>query len=169
MDAAANDTRRMHHERSAEEQFNRSIGTRAVRPDGVDKVTGRANFGADFSLPGMLYGKVLRSPHAHARIKSIDTSRAAAIEGVKAIVTGADFPASRSEPVTRRRRRHRSSRSRSQRHGARQGRCITAMRSPPSRRPVAAIADAALAAIEVDYEVLAPVMDLDAAMADDAT
>ena len=48
------------------------VGTRAIRPDGVDKVTGRAKFGADFSLPGMLTGKVLRSPHAHAKIKSID-------------------------------------------------------------------------------------------------
>ena len=49
------------------------IGTRPVRPDGVDKVTGRANYGADFSMPGMLYGKVLRSTHAHARINSIET------------------------------------------------------------------------------------------------
>ncbi len=46
------------------------IGTRPIRPDGVDKVTGRAIYGADVRLPGMLYGKVLRSPHAHARIRS---------------------------------------------------------------------------------------------------
>ena len=52
------------------------IGTRPVRPDGVEKVTGRANFGADFKLPGMIHGKVVRSPHAHARIRSIDTARA---------------------------------------------------------------------------------------------
>jgi len=76
------------------------IGTRVVRPDGVDKVTGRANFGADFSLPGMLYGKVLRSPHAHARIKKIDTDAAAKIEGVYAIVTGADFPKVGHEEIT---------------------------------------------------------------------
>jgi CO/xanthine dehydrogenase Mo-binding subunit len=76
------------------------VGTRVVRPDGVDKVTGRANFGADFSLPGMLFGKVLRSPHAHARIKSIDTKAAAAIEGVYAIVTGADFPKVGHEEIT---------------------------------------------------------------------
>jgi CO/xanthine dehydrogenase Mo-binding subunit len=76
------------------------IGTRVVRPDGVDKVTGRANFGADFSLPGMLYGKVLRSPHAHARIKKIDTAAAAKIEGVYAIVTGADFPKVGHEEIT---------------------------------------------------------------------
>ena len=67
------------------------VGTRPLRPDGVDKVTGRARFGADYSLPGQLVGKVLRSPHAHARIKSIDTSKAQALPGVKAIVTRDDF------------------------------------------------------------------------------
>ena len=51
------------------------VGTRPIRPDGVDKVTGRAMFGADTRAPGMLLGKILRSPHAHARIVSIDTSR----------------------------------------------------------------------------------------------
>src|SRR5215510_9159180 len=68
------------------------IGTRPIRHDGVDKVTGRARYGADISLPGMLHGKVLRSPHAHARIKSIDASAALALPGVKAVITGADFP-----------------------------------------------------------------------------
>src|SRR5690349_15443440 len=67
------------------------IGTRPIRHDGVDKVTGRANYGADIAVPGMLYGAVVRSPHAHARIVSIDTSRAAKLPGVKAIVTGDDF------------------------------------------------------------------------------
>jgi CO/xanthine dehydrogenase Mo-binding subunit len=73
------------------------VGTRTVRPDGVDKVTGRARFGADFDLPGQLVGRVLRSPHAHARIVSIDTSRAEALAGVKAVVTGADFADQSSE------------------------------------------------------------------------
>jgi len=68
------------------------VGTRPIRPDGVPKVTGRAQYGADYALPGMLTGKILRSPHAHARILSIDTSKAAALPGVKAIVTAADFP-----------------------------------------------------------------------------
>jgi CO/xanthine dehydrogenase Mo-binding subunit len=68
------------------------IGTRPVRPDGVDKVTGRARFGADLAMPGQLVGKVLRSPHPHARIRGIDTSAAAALPGVKAVVTAADFP-----------------------------------------------------------------------------
>ncbi len=68
------------------------VGHRNVRPDGMDKVTGRAKYGADLILPGMLYGRVLRSPHAHAKIKSIDTSAAEALPGVKAVVTGKDFP-----------------------------------------------------------------------------
>ncbi|MDA0365056.1 MAG: xanthine dehydrogenase family protein molybdopterin-binding subunit [Chloroflexi bacterium] len=68
------------------------IGTRPVRPDGVDKVTGRAEYGADVAPPGALFGRLKRSPHAHARIKRIDASRALALEGVKAVVTYADFP-----------------------------------------------------------------------------
>lgn len=67
------------------------VGHRPIRPDGVDKVTGRAQFGADFHLPGMLTGRIKRSPHAHARIVSIDTSAAEKLPGVKAIVTGADL------------------------------------------------------------------------------
>lgn len=67
------------------------IGKRTVRPDGADKVTGRATFGADFNLPGMLWGKVLRSPHPHAVIKSINLEKAAALPGVKAVMSGADL------------------------------------------------------------------------------
>ena len=68
------------------------VGTRPVRHDGTDKVTGRAVYGADIQLPGLLHGKILRSPHAHARIKSIDTERAVAHPGVLAVVTHADLP-----------------------------------------------------------------------------
>ena len=68
------------------------IGSRPERPDGVDKVTGRARYGADASAPGQLVGLVLRSPHAHAEIKKIDTSKAEKIPGVKAIITSADLP-----------------------------------------------------------------------------
>src|SRR5215470_16738470 len=68
------------------------VGTRPIRHDGLDKVTGRARYGADVHLPGMLHGKVLRSPHPHARILSIDASRALALPGVHAVVTGADLP-----------------------------------------------------------------------------
>jgi len=70
----------------------RIVGTRPLRPDGVDKVTGRARYAADYNLPGQLIGKVLRSPHAHARIRSIDVSAALALPGVKAVVTRDDFP-----------------------------------------------------------------------------
>ena len=70
----------------------RVVGTRPIRPDGVDKVTGRANFGADMTMPGMLWGRIKRSPHAHARIVSIDVDKALALPGVKAVVTRADFP-----------------------------------------------------------------------------
>jgi len=68
------------------------VGTRPERPDGFDKVTGRARYGADFNMPGQLVGRILRSPHAHARIKSIDTSKAEALQGVKAVLTAADLP-----------------------------------------------------------------------------
>ena len=68
------------------------VGTRPIRPDGADKVTGRAKYGGDFNASGLLYAKVLRSTHAHAIIKSIDTSKAEALEGVAAVITGADMP-----------------------------------------------------------------------------
>ncbi len=77
---------------SQQEHKFKVIGTRPIRHDGVDKVTGRARYGADISLPGMLHAKVLRSPHAHARIKAIDVSAALVLPGVKAVITGADFP-----------------------------------------------------------------------------
>ena len=63
------------------------VGTRPPRPDGVDKVTGRALYGADTTAPGMLTGAILRSPHAHARIRSLDVSAAEKLAGVKAVVT----------------------------------------------------------------------------------
>ena len=68
------------------------VGTRPIRHDGADKVTGRALYGADVQPAGLLHGCVLRSPHAHARIRGIDVSKALAFPGVKAVVTGADFP-----------------------------------------------------------------------------
>src|SRR3954453_13197604 len=70
---------------------NKWIGQRTIRPDGMDKVTGRAQFAADTAMPGMIWGKVLRSPHPHARIKSIDTSKAEKLPGVKAVVTSKDI------------------------------------------------------------------------------
>ncbi len=78
--------------------FN-SVGTRPLRPDGIDKVTGRARYGADFSMPGQLQGCILRSPHAHASIKSIDTSKAEKLKGVKAVVTRKDFITKDADPA----------------------------------------------------------------------
>ena len=73
------------------EEFD-SVGKTPIRHDGTDKVTGRARYGADNNMPCMLYGKILRSPHAHAVIKSVDTSAAEALSGVYAVVTSADWP-----------------------------------------------------------------------------
>lgn len=75
------------------------IGTRPIRHDGADKVTGRALYGADLQLARMVHGAVLRSPHAHARIVSIDTSKAAALPGVFAVVTAADFPPAPADKI----------------------------------------------------------------------
>ena len=76
---------------SSSKRVFKVVGTRPPRPDGVDKVTGRALYGADVSAPGMLVGRILRSPHAHARIRAIDTTAAEALPGVKAVVTARDF------------------------------------------------------------------------------
>ncbi len=73
-------------------QTYKVIGTRPVRHDGVDKVTGRALYGADIQMTGLLHGRLLRSPHAHAVIRSIDVSKALALPGVEAVATSADFP-----------------------------------------------------------------------------
>jgi CO/xanthine dehydrogenase Mo-binding subunit len=143
------------------------IGTRPDRPDGADKVTGRARFGADFNLPGQLIGKVLRSPHAHAVIKSIDTSKAVALPGVKAVVTAADFPDQPNVIVPT---------------GEMQVNLRDITRNIIAREkalyeghPVAAVAAVseavakqALALIKVDYKVLPHVIDVADAMKPDA-
>jgi xanthine dehydrogenase molybdenum-binding subunit len=67
------------------------VGTNPARLDGIDKVTGQARFAPDISMPGMIYGKIIRSPHAHAHILNIDTSDALVLEGVYAVVTAADL------------------------------------------------------------------------------
>ena len=125
----------------------RVLGTRPVRHDGVEKVTGRANYGADFNLPGMLHGKILRSPHAHARIRSIDASAALALDGVFAVVTGGDFPAA-GNPVTAEVVMCRG-------HVRYQGHAVAAVAAASPT-----IADQALDLIEVDYEVLPHVTDV---------
>jgi CO/xanthine dehydrogenase Mo-binding subunit len=82
----------MKHDNKFTNQKFKLVGTRVVRPDGVDKVTGRARYGADTFAPGQLVGAILRSPHAHAMIRHIDTRRAEKLKGVKAIITSADLP-----------------------------------------------------------------------------
>ncbi|MDZ7709169.1 MAG: xanthine dehydrogenase family protein molybdopterin-binding subunit [Roseovarius sp.] len=133
------------------------IGTRPDRPDGIDKVTGRARFGADMVAPGMLTGRVLRSPHAHARIVRIDTSKAEALPGVKAVVTRADFdevPEDVADILDN---------------------CMAGDKALYDGHAVAAVAASsaavarkALKLIEVEYDVLPHVTDVDAAIKPDA-
>ena len=134
------------------------VGTRPIRPDGVDKVIGRAQYGADVQLPGLLAGKVLRSPHAHARILSIDTTKAEALDGVRAVVTSADFPpregAGYKEP-----------RDNVLAHEKvlYVGHAVAAVAAVDGH-----IAEDALALIDVQYEVLPHVMDVRDSMLDAA-
>ena len=74
------------------QQEYKVVGTRPTRHDAQDKVTGRAHYSADVHPAGLLQGRVLRSPHAHARIVSINTDKAKALPGVRAVATSADFP-----------------------------------------------------------------------------
>lgn len=150
-----------------EERELKIVGTRPLRPDGVDKVTGRARYGADVSLPGQLIGKVLRSPHAHARIKSIDTSEAEALPGVKAVVTRDDFPdmaveyASAGELTIN---FHDITRNMMAREKVLyDGHPVAAVAATSE-----SIARAALKLIKVEYEVLPHVIDVVAAMRPDA-
>ena len=143
------------------------VGTRPVRHDGLDKVTGRARFGADLTLPGMLIGAVLRSPHAHARVLSIDTSPAKAIDGVKAVVTGADFPMLESE-AGEGGEGELDFRDLCHNIMARdkvlyEGHALAAVAATSRRAALAA-----LAAIKVEYEVLPHVIDVEDAMMPDA-
>ena len=145
---------------------NKWIGQRTLRPDGIEKVTGSAQYAADYAMPGMVYGKVLRSPHAHGVIKSIDTSNAEKLKGVLAVMTGDDLPLlPLDEPLP---------------NGPNDIRwisrgCMAREKILYTGHPVAAvaatspsIAAAALKLIEVDYEVLPHVIDVDEAMAPDA-
>jgi CO/xanthine dehydrogenase Mo-binding subunit len=143
----------------------KQVGTRPIRHDGLEKVTGRANFGADYSLPGMLQGAVLRSPHAHAKIVSIDTSQAFEVDGVKAVVSGRDFPTLVRE----------GERPLYQDGPDLANNIIARDKVLYHGQAVAAVAaTTSLAArrgaekIRVEYEVLPPVLDIESAMAPDA-
>ena len=145
------------------QEFN-VVGTRPIRHDGMEKVTGRARYGADVDLPGLLHGKVLRSPHPHARINSIDPKRALALPGVKAVVTSAELNQPQGRLVDLG-------------EGAMinpkflSNNCLAADKALYKGHAVAAvaaisphIAEQALSLIDVDYEVLPFVVDVLSAM-----
>ena len=131
------------------------IGTRPNRPDGLDKVTGRARYGADFSLPGMLHAAVVRSPHAHARIVKIDASKALALDGVKAVVTRADLPTGLTGEDL-----NLQDNTLAGEKALYDGHAVAAVAATS-----ALLAQDAARLIEVTYEVLPHVTDVDAAMA----
>ncbi len=144
------------------------VGTRPIRHDGTDKVTGRAQYSADIQLPGLLHGKILRSPHPHARIKSIDTSRALAMAGVRAVVTSSELP-------------HPSGKVEDLGEGAManpkfmSNNCLADGKVLYKGHAVAAVAaisphvaEEALSLIDVEYQVLPPVMDVMEAMKESA-
>ena len=144
------------------------VGTRPPRHDGFDKVTGAARFGADINLPGMLHGKILRSPHAHARIRSIDTSRAEALPGVLAVATAQDFPIVREQPSIDYENAQQNPRIIAEniladRKVLYRGHAVAAVAATNPH-----VAEEALALIEVDYEVLPVVLDLHDALKEDA-
>ncbi|MCI0867206.1 MAG: xanthine dehydrogenase family protein molybdopterin-binding subunit [Chloroflexi bacterium] len=144
------------------------VGTRPIRHDGPDKVMGRARYAADIHLPGMLHGKILRSPYAHARIKGIDPSRALALPGVYAVVTAADLPEVSAEVADQEEGAAVNYGFYSRNVMAREkalylGHAVAAVAATSPH-----VAEEALALIDVDYEVLPPVLNAFDAMKDDA-
>ena len=149
-------------------QDYRVVGTRPTRHDALDKVTGRAAFGADIHLPGMLHGRVLRSPHAHARISSVNLNNARALPGVKAVVTSADlpqYPGGMADvgdgPMVN--YRFLSNNCLAMEKVLYVGHAVAAVAAISPE-----VAEEALSLIEVDYEVLTPVLDGRDAMKQDA-
>jgi CO/xanthine dehydrogenase Mo-binding subunit len=132
------------------------VGTRPLRPDGIDKVTGRARFGADMTAPGMLIGKILRSPHPHALIHRIDASKALALPGVKAIVTRDDLPdLTNGDSALRNVLCNVMARDKALYDGHAVA-AVAAVSQADARK--------ALSLIEVDYEILPHVTDVEEAM-----
>ena len=149
------------------QEFN-VVGTRPVRHDGADKVTGRALYGADFDTAGLLHGKVLRSPHAHANIVSIDTSAAEALPGVHAVVTSTDFGQADDEGIVDYGEESTSLRDARDNVLARnkvlyKGHAIAAVAASSPH-----VAEEAIKLIKVEYEVLSSAMTVQDAMADAA-
>ncbi len=144
------------------------VGSRPVRHDGVDKVTGRARYAADTAMPGLLYAKIVRSPHAHAYIRSIDASRALALPGVHAVVTASDFPEASAEFADQEEGAAVNYGFFSRNIMAREkalymGHAVAAVAAASQH-----LAEEAAALVDVDYEVLPPVLNADDAMADGA-
>jgi CO/xanthine dehydrogenase Mo-binding subunit len=143
------------------------IGTRPIRPDGVEKVTGKAAYGADIRLPNMVFGRMLRSPHAHARILSIDTSEAEAYPGVLAVLTYKDLPAAEDKMEdlgeSAINLKEASDNILASGKALYRGHAIAAVAAASAH-----VAELALAKIKVEYEVLPPVMDVRDAMREDA-
>ena len=143
------------------------VGTRPIRPDGVPKVTGKAMYAADYTMPGAIVGKILRSPHAHARIRRLDTSKAERLPGVKAVITAKDVPEQKFEYVGPERVAvnfwHVTRNVMAREKVLYEGHAVAAVAAID-----AATADEALALIDVDYEVLPHVIDVDDAMAENA-
>src|SRR5438093_4408534 len=140
------------------------VGKRPIRPDGAEKVTGHAHYGADVRLPGMLYGKILRSPHAHARIKSIDTRHALELPGVYAVMTSADLaqPSGRLVDLAEgmiHNMRFMSNNILAADKVLYKGHAIAAVAATSPH-----IAEEALALIQVEYEELPPVLSAAEAM-----
>ena len=149
------------------EEFD-SVGKSPIRHDGADKVTGRARYGADNNMPGMLYGKILRSPHAHAIIKSVDASAAEALTGVHAVVTSADWPETSMKLTD-------LAEGSIHNLGFLSMNILARGKALYKGHPIAAVAavnahlaEQALALIKVEYEVLKPVLTAAEAMAKDA-
>jgi CO/xanthine dehydrogenase Mo-binding subunit len=145
---------------------NKWIGKRTIRPDGADKVTGRATFGADFNLPGMLWGKVLRSPHPHAKIISINLEKAKAAPGVKSVICSDDmveFPLDTPVMVGPADMRFVSRNILARDKVLYAGHPVAAVAATSVKN-----AQDALALIEVEYEVLPHVIDVEDAMKPDA-
>ena len=136
------------------------VGTRPIRHDGADKVTGRARYGADFQAADLLRGRVLRSPHAHARIKSIDTSKAEALEGVRAVVTSKDFPTNDADKPARHYQRENVLAGEKALYV---GHAIVGVAAVSEH-----VAEEALSLIDIEYEVLPPVTSAPQGMASDS-
>ena len=149
------------------QEFN-SVGKSPIRHDGADKVTGRAKYGADTNMAGMLYGKILRSPHAHAVIKSVDASEAEALPGVYAVVTSADWPETSMKLTD-------LAEGSIHNLGFLSMNILARGKALYKGHPIAAVAavsphvaEEAMAKIKVEYEVLKPVLTAEEGMKADA-